>query len=156
MQGTVYLLHFERPICPTRPCQHYLGWALDLDTRIADHRAGRGARLTQVALERGIEFEVVRTWPGDRTFERKLKHRKESPRLCPICFPQVRRRPSIDAVQLTLPLDGADAGAEWDRLVEEAARRPYRFDGVMRAYYERQRTARRLVIPTFAWDADLL
>ena len=104
MQGTVYLLHFERPICPTRPCQHYLGYTIDLDARLAEHRAGRGARLTQVAVERGIAFEVVRTWAGDRTFERRLKHRKESPRLCPVCFPLVRRRPTIEAVQLELPL----------------------------------------------------
>jgi hypothetical protein len=102
MLGTIYLLHFERPISRKHTCQHYLGWALDLAARIAEHRNGRGARLTQVALERGIAFEVVRTWPGDRAFERKLKHRKESPRLCPLCCPTLRTRPT-GAVQFELP-----------------------------------------------------
>ena len=26
MAGYVYLLHFEKPICPTHPAQHYVGW----------------------------------------------------------------------------------------------------------------------------------
>ena len=106
MRGVVYLLHFERPISNGHTCQHYLGWCLDLDARIAAHRAGRGARLTQVAIERGIDFEVVATWAGDRTVERRLKNRKESPRLCPICFP--RQRPVQPAEQLALNLDDAD------------------------------------------------
>lgn len=33
----------------------------------------------------GIGFVVARTWEGDRTFERKLKRRKDAPKLCPIC-----------------------------------------------------------------------
>lgn len=81
----VYLLHFSAPISDKHTCQHYLGFAHDLDARLAEHAAGRGARLTQVALERGITWECVRTWPGDRSAERRLKHRKSSPRLCPIC-----------------------------------------------------------------------
>jgi predicted GIY-YIG superfamily endonuclease len=56
-----YLLHFEAPIAPGRhTCQHYIGSAKRLRVRIAEHRAGRGARLTQVALERGIAFTVGR------------------------------------------------------------------------------------------------
>jgi predicted GIY-YIG superfamily endonuclease len=79
---TVYLLHFDRPYCHAR---HYLGFACDLDQRIARHRAGDGARLVEVAAAAGIGFVVARTWPGDRTLERSLKRRKASPRLCPIC-----------------------------------------------------------------------
>lgn len=30
-------------------------------------------------------FRVARTWRGDRNFERRLKNRKNAPRLCPIC-----------------------------------------------------------------------
>ena len=58
-------MNFARPISPAHTCQHYLGWAEDVDARLADHAAGRGARLTQVALERGIGWRLVRTWAGE-------------------------------------------------------------------------------------------
>jgi predicted GIY-YIG superfamily endonuclease len=80
-----YLLHFERPISPDHRCQHYLGFTTDLQRRIAEHRTGQAARLTEVAAERGIAFVVAKVWPdGDRRLERKLKNRHGS-RLCPIC-----------------------------------------------------------------------
>lgn len=83
---TVYLLHFLAPIAPGRhTCQHYLGVADNLTRRLEDHRAGRGARLCEVAKERGIDFVLVRTWAGGRDVERKLKDRHAGPRLCPIC-----------------------------------------------------------------------
>jgi predicted GIY-YIG superfamily endonuclease len=83
-----YLLHFERPIAPgLHTCQHYLGYTRKrLRDRIAEHRAGKGARLTQVAHERGIGFVCVRTWPdGSRGLERRLKNQKRGNRLCPVC-----------------------------------------------------------------------
>jgi hypothetical protein len=46
---------------------------------------GKGAKITQAAHARGIPFVIARTWQGDRSFERKIKNRKEGPRLCPIC-----------------------------------------------------------------------
>lgn len=81
----VYLLHFSRPICPSRSTQHCLGWALDLDHRIRTHRRGQGSRLCQVARERGIRFRVVEVWKGDRSLERRLKAYKNAPKLCPLC-----------------------------------------------------------------------
>jgi hypothetical protein len=91
--GTVYLLHFASPY---RHARHYIGWARNLEARLAHHRAGTGARLTAAASEAGIPFEVVRLWPGeDRHFERRLHNRKSGPRLCPIC-----------ATQRALPLEG--------------------------------------------------
>lgn len=84
--SVVYLLHFSHPIAANHTCRHYIGVADDLGARIAQHRAGTGARLTQVAKERGIGFVVARIWEdGDRTLERRLKDRHEGPRLCPIC-----------------------------------------------------------------------
>ena len=83
--GTIYLLHFDAPISDKHTCQHYLGWAEDLAPRLHAHAHGTGARLTQVAKERGIGWTLVRTWHGTRAHERKLKDRHESPRLCPIC-----------------------------------------------------------------------
>ena len=86
--SVVYLLHFEQPIAPGRhTTQHYLGFAEArlFGERIEEHRTGCGARLTQVANEREIPFVIARVWYGDRSFERRLKNRKNGPRLCPIC-----------------------------------------------------------------------
>lgn len=81
----VYLLHFERRINPDHPCQHYLGWAGDLDYRLYIHKNWPDARLLQVAKSRKIGFALARTWDGDRALERQLKSWKMGPRLCPIC-----------------------------------------------------------------------
>lgn len=90
--GYVYLLHFDRPIAPGHPTQHYIGYASDLAHRIQAHARGRYngggngcARLCEVAKERGIGFTVARLWLGDRPLERRLKLRKNARRLCPIC-----------------------------------------------------------------------
>lgn len=83
----VYLIHFHKPISPDSPCQHYIGYAENVGARVMHHRKGTSAvRLFQVAKERGIGFDVVRIWEdGDKNFERKLKNRKNSPKLCPVC-----------------------------------------------------------------------
>jgi hypothetical protein len=87
--GTVYLIHFERPLGdldnPRGQARHYLGYTTDLDARLAAHRSGNGSRLMEVVTQAGIGWELVRTWPGDRGVERRLKNRHNSPRLCPIC-----------------------------------------------------------------------
>ena len=89
MSETVYLLHFDgklgNPTNPLAMAQHYIGTARDLDTRIAEHKAGSGAAITAAAVQRGIGFDVARTWTGGRQLERQLKRRKEGPRLCPRC-----------------------------------------------------------------------
>lgn len=61
--GTVYLLHFDQPY---RHARHYTGWTSDLESRLADHRDGRGARLMSVIREAGIGFSLARTWDGTR------------------------------------------------------------------------------------------
>ena len=81
----VYLLHFNRPISSRHTTQHYIGFAECLATRIQRHESGNGARLVQVAKERGIHFKLVRVWCGDRELERRLKNWKCAPRLCPVC-----------------------------------------------------------------------
>jgi len=65
---TVYVLHVERPF---KQSAHYLGYTNTLIARIAQHRAGQGARLMAKIGWYGIGFEVVRTWPGDRKLERR-------------------------------------------------------------------------------------
>jgi hypothetical protein len=83
-----YLLHFDQPIGSDNPrgrAQHYLGYADRLDRRALQHLTGRGAKITQALVARNIGFQIARTWPGSRSFERKLKNYKGSNRLCPIC-----------------------------------------------------------------------
>jgi predicted GIY-YIG superfamily endonuclease len=90
--GTVYLLHFEPSY---RHAGHYLGFAQqDVRARLAEHQAGRGARLTQVAIEAGCALILARTWPDStRHDERRRKGRSLRP-LCPLC-----------QQQLTLPME---------------------------------------------------
>lgn len=79
----VYLLHFEPPY---KHARHYTGYAADIAPRIEAHAHGQGARLTAVAVEAGCTLVLARVWPdGDRSLERRIKRRKEAPRLCPIC-----------------------------------------------------------------------
>lgn len=81
--GTVYLIHFDKKLSHA---QHYLGYTGgDLEVRLERHRAGSSARLMQVIKEKGIGWRLVRTWAGGRKLERKLKRRKNSPKLCPLC-----------------------------------------------------------------------
>lgn len=81
-QGTIYLLHFEAPLAHA---QHYVGFAENLEARLERHRKGNGARLVAAFAEKGIGFKLARTWPGDRTEERRIKNLKNTPRYCPIC-----------------------------------------------------------------------
>jgi predicted GIY-YIG superfamily endonuclease len=78
----VYLIHFDKAF---KHARHYLGKTADLRQRLADHRAGKGARLLAVLKQKGIGWRVVRTWErADKGLERRLKslHRAE---LCPRC-----------------------------------------------------------------------
>lgn len=84
-QGTVYLLHFDKPYPRGRQPRHYLGWTCDLERRLQEHRRGEHARLMAVIREAGIGFTLARTWPGTREMERRLKRLKAPFRLCPEC-----------------------------------------------------------------------
>lgn len=93
--GTVYLLHLSAPLAGAlnqhgRPAAaHYLGWTHERspEARLSLHRAGRsGSVYMRQALREGITFELARTWQdADRNAERRLKNRKASARLCPLC-----------------------------------------------------------------------
>jgi len=83
--AAVYILHFDKKI--SDHAQHYVGFANDVEKRVKQHQDGcNGARLVQVASERGIGFRVARIFENvDRTFERNLKRQKNTKRFCPIC-----------------------------------------------------------------------
>lgn len=87
--GTVYLIHFERPIGdldnPRGQARHYLGFTEDLEARLEAHRTGNGSAIMAAVARAGVGWELVRTWEGDRKVERRLKNQHNSPRLCPVC-----------------------------------------------------------------------
>lgn len=90
VQGYVYLLHFDGKIADH--AQHYLGWASNVDTRIAQHKAGNGARITAELKRLGMTFEVVAIWPGTRNDERRMKRRHHHSRYCHVCSGWNRQR----------------------------------------------------------------
>ncbi len=95
--GTIYLLHFDSPVGdPKKPngsAQHYLGWTSRTpEIRLIEHQKGMGCPLVEHAHNEGIDIEIARTWAGTRDDERKLKNRKNTPRLCPICSPKAMDR----------------------------------------------------------------
>ena len=81
--GVVYLIHFDEKIADH--AQHYIGFTKNLDKRLLMHNAGRGSALMAEVNRLGIGYTVVRTWYGDRYFERKLKRGHNHKRHCPIC-----------------------------------------------------------------------
>jgi hypothetical protein len=82
VMGTVYLLHFDRPV---RHARHCWGWALNLEARLQHHAAGTGGRLPAIAVSLGIGWQVARTLPGDKNRERQLHNQGGAARICPIC-----------------------------------------------------------------------
>jgi GIY-YIG catalytic domain len=81
-----YLLHLDRPLGgPVHFAQHYVGTTQNLDRRLETHRAGLGARILAAANQRSIAYNVVRTWPGGRETEKRIKAQRNAPRLCPAC-----------------------------------------------------------------------
>ena len=83
----VYLIHFEQKY---HHAGHYLGYSKHLWFRIITHRANTGAKLLRAVNEAGINWSVVRTWAvNSQDLEKKLKSLKNSPRLCPICNPEL-------------------------------------------------------------------
>jgi hypothetical protein len=43
-----------------------------------------------VIAQAGIRFQLARPWQDSKKTERRLKNRKETPKLCPLCNPQAR------------------------------------------------------------------
>lgn len=80
----IYILEFSAPLGNARHmANYYIGYCEDdrLQDRLKEHRDGRAAAITRACVERGIELVVVATLPGDRSDERRLKRRKNTPRI---------------------------------------------------------------------------
>lgn len=87
----IYLIHFSEPLAHAR---HYIGFVDggpdQVAARLAEHRAGWGARILAERNRRGIAYDVVATMPGDRGEERRLKNYHKGSQICPICSPKKR------------------------------------------------------------------
>src|SRR5258708_7057039 len=82
----VYEVHIEPPV---EHAAHYIGRSPDggvagLVRRLAKHGGSEGARLLQVAKQRGSTWRLVRTWEGDGRKQRQLKTRSGA-LYCPDC-----------------------------------------------------------------------
>lgn len=92
MRG-LYLLHFEYPF---KHAAHYLGYAHDVEKRIAEHVKGKGANLTKVVTAAGIEVWPVRLWPGGtRNMERQMKNNGTMKQHCPLCKDEFNARKTV-------------------------------------------------------------
>ena len=82
--GLVYILRFDAPLGnPGKKhgtAQFYIGWCKlgGLNRRLNEHKQGRGARLTAVAAERAIGFELLACFSGTRADERRAKQYKNA------------------------------------------------------------------------------
>jgi hypothetical protein len=106
-RSIVYTLHLWPPL---GHAGHYTGSAIErrLAQRLTDHALGRGARLTQVQVERGGFWVLAQTQPGGRTTERRLKQHGAT-RRCEICQ-------AVDGYRAgELTAKAALARAGWDR-----------------------------------------
>jgi predicted GIY-YIG superfamily endonuclease len=65
--------------------RHYIGWAVDVDTRLAEHMAGAGSPLVHAAVAAGVRVELAATLPGSRYLERRLKRWHKTGQFCPRC-----------------------------------------------------------------------
>jgi predicted GIY-YIG superfamily endonuclease len=87
--GIVYTIHLAKPVGPAdrgprNTARHYTGWTSNLESRIAEHRAGVGSKLLAAANRLGIAWTVAKTEPGTRARERQLKNHGAA-RRCPEC-----------------------------------------------------------------------
>jgi len=82
--GSVYLLHLHPAYQHAR---HYLGWTEgEPIERLRIHLSGQGSPLIRAVVAGGGTAILVRVWEGEtRKFERMLKDRHYSPKLCSVC-----------------------------------------------------------------------
>jgi hypothetical protein len=75
-------------------CRQIHHTAAGLAARLAEHEAGRGSRLLQVAEAAGNTWTLARTWPGGCQRERQLKNQGGASRRCgPACGVRPRSNP---------------------------------------------------------------
>ena len=104
-RSVIYTLHLWPPLGHAK---HYTGSSRNLPERLTDHALGRGARLTQVQVERGGSWVLAQTQPGGRLTERRLKQHGAT-RRCEVCK-------AVEGLESgELDKEAALACAGWDR-----------------------------------------
>ena len=83
----VGLIHFAEPLGSpdSHQAQHYLFSTGDLDAELTRFRNRPTPKIMAEVNRRGIAWELVRTWPGSRVEERRLKNIKDAVSMCPAC-----------------------------------------------------------------------
>jgi hypothetical protein len=111
IRSLVYTLHLWPPVAHAKHYTGYVPREKRLPYRLADHALGRGARLTQVQVERGGSWVLAQTEPGGHNRERQLK-KHGAARRCTVC----KAMESYQAGELSR--EQALALAGWDRASE--------------------------------------
>lgn len=81
-----YLIKLEKPLGSHKhQAQYYLGSCSVLKKRLEKHKSGQGAAFLRAAVEKGIDFQIIRTWRVNniaeaRKLERQLKRQKNNRR----------------------------------------------------------------------------
>lgn len=96
---TVYVLHFDPPY---KHARHYIGFCeKEVNTRLATHCNGNGNPLVKAAVAAGSKITVAHVFKGaDRTFERKLKNRRDVCKWCRLCKRKQRSVPKWEKENL--------------------------------------------------------
>lgn len=86
VSGTVGSCYMLEIVPPYKHCRHTIGFAIDVERRLQEHRSGKGSQLTKAAVKAGCTLELVRVWENvDQWVEMALKARGDSKSLCPRC-----------------------------------------------------------------------
>jgi predicted GIY-YIG superfamily endonuclease len=88
---TVYVLHFDPPY---KHAKHYIGYAENVKERFECHLKGNGNPLVRAAVEAGCKISLAHVFEGaDRTFERRIKSRRDVCKWCKLCGRKERTAP---------------------------------------------------------------
>jgi len=80
--GFIYIIHMTPKY---KHARHYIGFSYDPKQRFSEHRAGRGSRLLEVAVNAGCKLKIAVLGRGTRHDERRMKNEGHSVRHCPYC-----------------------------------------------------------------------
>jgi predicted GIY-YIG superfamily endonuclease len=93
--GYVYLLHFvdaDGRDAAYGHARHYLGFAVNLERRLAHHERGTGANLLRHAAAAGLTWRLARVWCEQTRADERRRHNGGHRTRCPICRPDMAQR----------------------------------------------------------------